>query len=459
MGCKKTVMMVLRRALQIMFVAGFLLSNAQSRMDSKRPNIICILVDDLGYGDLSVMGATDMQTPNIDKLANEGLTFTHFYANSTVCSPSRASLLSGRYPDLVGVPGVIRQSKENNWGHLTKDATLIPEVLKASGYHTAMIGKWHLGFESPNTPNKKGFDYFKGFLGDMMDDYYTHLRGGVNWMRYNDEEIHPEGHATDIFTDWTIDYLNEQKNEDKPFFLYLAYNAPHFPIQPPQQWMDKVMEREFGITEKRAANVALIEHLDDNIGRLMRVLKETNLDENTLVIFTSDNGGSLPHAQSNGKLHGGKLDMYEGGIRVPTFLYWKNKIQPGTITNNFAMLMDLFPTFCELANVESSSEVDGICILPTLMGKNQVTNDRVVFWVRRDGYDVGGLAYYAARYKEYKILQNSPFEPFQFFNLKDDEYETNAMEPLDNKMYRKLKISLQEHIRKAGAIPWQKNGE
>ena len=132
------------------------------------PNILCILADDLGYGDLACQGATDMKTPHIDQLASEGMTFTNFYANSTVCSPSRASLLSGRYPDMVGVPGVIRQNLENSWGYLDPSATLIPQVLRPAGYHTAIIGKWHLGLESPNTPIERGFDYFKGFLGDMM---------------------------------------------------------------------------------------------------------------------------------------------------------------------------------------------------------------------------------------------------------------------------------------------------
>jgi arylsulfatase A-like enzyme len=452
--------MILRKILLFMFLGGFVFTNGQIPMNSTGPNIICILVDDLGYGDLSIQGATDMQTPNIDKLAKEGLTFTNFYANSTVCSPSRASLLSGRYPDRIGVPGVIRQNKNNNWGDLADDVTLIPAVLRAGGYQTAMIGKWHLGFESPDTPNGRGFDYFKGFLGDMMDDYYTHLRGGINWMRCNEKVIDPKGHATDIFTDWAIDYLNGQQNEDTPFFLYLAYNAPHFPIQPPQIWLDKVEEREPEISEIRARNVALIEHLDDNIGRLMRVLKETRLDENTLVIFTSDNGGSLPHEQSNGMLRGGKRDMFEGGIRVPAFFYWKNKIEPGIVSQNFAMLMDLFPTFCELANIQHSVQIDGISILPILTGEEQVTNDRYVFWVRRDGGDdVGGLAYYAARYNEYKILQNSPFEPYQFFNLKKDEYEKNPLNNSGDEIYRKLRVQLQDHIRRAGAVPWQERGE
>ena len=169
----------------------FLLSSLDVKPRSKKlderaakspPNVLLILVDDLGYGDLSIQGAKDMRTPNIDNLANAGLKLTNFYANSTVCSPSRASLLTGQYPDLVGVPGVIRQFENENWGYLKHDATLLPKTLKSSGYETAMIGKWHLGLEAPNLPNDRGFDFFKGFLADMMDDYYTHLRGGVNWI-------------------------------------------------------------------------------------------------------------------------------------------------------------------------------------------------------------------------------------------------------------------------------------
>lgn len=442
--------------LGIAFITGCFKSYNQALVNSKPPNIICILVDDLGYGDLSSQGAIDMQTPNIDNLSYQGLTFTNFYANSTVCSPSRASLLSGKYPDMVGVPGVIRQDVKNNWGNLAENAVFISEVLKTKGYHTGIIGKWHLGLESPSIPNEKGFEFFKGFLGDMMDDYWTHRRGGINWMRNNNEEIDPKGHATDIFTDWTIDYLNERTKKDEPFFLYLAYNAPHFPIQPPQEWLDRVKKRESDISEKRAKNVAFIEHLDFNLGRVMQALEETGLDESTLVVFTSDNGGALRYAQSNGKLRGGKQDMYEGGIRVPTFFYWKNKIEPGTVTDNFAMLMDLFPTFCEVAEIKPLQNIDGISILPTILGKKQTTNDRYVFWVRREGGQYGGQAYYAARYKDFKILQNTPYEPIQYFNIKNDEYEENALESPEDEIYQAIRSQLQEHIRRAGVIPWQK---
>ena len=168
------------------------------------------------------------------------------------------------------------------------------------GYHTGIIGKWHLGLESPNTPNERGFDHFHGFLGDMMDSYTTHLRHGNNYMRLNAEVVDPKGHATDIFTDWAGDYLRERaKSKDKPFFLYLAYNAPHFPIEPPAEWLAKVKARAPQLDEKRATNVAFVEHLDDRIERVLAVLTETGLDENTVVVFSADNGGSVPHAQNN----------------------------------------------------------------------------------------------------------------------------------------------------------------
>ena len=418
-------------------------------------NILCILVDDLGYGDLSCMGAEDMKTPHIDQLAQEGITFTQFYANCTVCSPSRASILSGKYPDLVGVPGVIRQFEDNSWGYLDPKATLIPSLLKSGGYHTAMVGKWHLGFESPNIPNDRGLDYFKGFLGDMMDDYWTHLRGGENWMRLNKEVIDPKGHATDLFTQWSLDYLKERQANKQPFFLYLAYNAPHFPIQPPEEFLTKVRQREPGLSEKRAKNVAFIEHLDHNVGKVLEYLRTTGMDKNTLVVFTSDNGGALRYEQSNGKLRGGKQDMYEGGIRVPSFISWKGKIKKGRAIHQPVLLMDLLPTFCDLAGVRVPEEVDGSSLSPILFEKGQLLSERYLYWVRREGGHYGGQAYYAARLGDYKILQNTPYEAFQFFNVGTDPYETTPLETSDSEVYAKLRKQLQEHIRSSGKVPWQ----
>ncbi len=421
----------------------------------EKPNILMILVDDHGYGDLSINGGIDINTPHLDNLFQKGVQFTNFYSNCTVCSPTRASLLTGRYPDLVGVPGVIRTHETNSWGYFKEDVPTLPEMLKKAGYQTALIGKWHLGLESPNIPNERGFDFFHGFLGDMMDDYRTHLRHGENYMRLNQKEINPEGHATDIFSDWAIDYFQEVKQKDVPFFLYLAYNAPHFPIQPPDEWLERVNKREPGLSDLRAKNVAFVEHMDHAIGRVLAALESSGLAENTLVIFSSDNGGSLPHGASNGPLREGKQDMYEGGIKVPTCFVWPGKIKSKTQNNNLGLTMDLFPTFCEIAGVNINHEIDGISLAPGILGKKQITGDRTVFFMRREGGGYGGLCYYAVRKENYKLLQNTPFEPMQLFDIVADPFEK---QPLDenSERFKELKYELSQHIRKSGAVPWQK---
>ncbi len=428
---------------------------------ASRPNIVLILVDDLGYGDLSSYGAKDMKTPNLDRLIAAGMRFDNFYANCPVCSPTRASLLTGRYPDLVGVPGVVRTHLKNNWGYLSPKAALLPKLLKVYGrfanrpYHTAIVGKWHLGLEPPNRPNERGFDHFHGFLGDMMDDYYNHRRHGINYMRLNDKEIDPKGHATELFSQWAIDYITERAKSKQPFFLYLAYNAPHTPIQPPRDWLKRIKSREKGISDKRARLVALIEHLDDGIGKVLAALKESGASDNMLVIFTSDNGGQLSVGANNGLLRGGKGGMYEGGIRVPMCAVWPGKIKAGSRSDRIALTMDLFPTICEAAGAGLDYEIDGRSILPTLLGRSRPAEDRFLFWVRREGGSYGGRAYYAARCGEWKLLQNSPFEPLQLYNLKDDPQETKPL-PKNHKMYRKLFTALRNHIIEAGAVPWQK---
>ena len=421
----------------------------------EKPNIIFILVDDLGYGDLSVNSGTDVKTPNIDKLFKSGVTFNNFYSNSTVCSPTRASLITGRYPDMVGVPGVIRGVKDQSWGYLSEDAITLPYILNKAGYETALIGKWHLGLESPNTPNERGFKFFHGFLGGMMHDYYTHLQHGNNYMRKNDSIVTAKGHATDVFSDWAIDYINVQKNRDSPFFMLLAYNAPHYPIQPPKEWYEKVKNREKDISDKRAKNVALVEHLDDGIGRVIKALKASGQYENTIIVFSSDNGGHLPSEASNGNLRGGKIDMYEGGIKVPTCMLWKNKIKSNTACNVTGVTMDFYATLTNLAGVEVNHEVDAIDLLSGISDKTIKKDDRTIYFVRRAGYNYSGLCYYAVRKGDYKLVQNSPFEEFQLFNIKEDPFETIPLED-NSKEFRKLRYQLSQHIRKAGVIPWQK---
>jgi len=434
-------------------ISAFGMTSAEK---AARPNILLILVDDLGYGDLSCQGGKDIHTPNIDQLFSNGMRFTNFYANCTVCSPTRAALMTGCYPDMVGVPGVIRTKENDNWGYFSPDAVTLPDMMKTAGYHTAIIGKWHLGLESPNTPNEHGFDFFHGFLGDMMDDYWTHRREGFNYMRLNDKEIDPEGHATDIFTEWAVDYLADPNRKQNPFFLYLAYNAPHFPIQPPEDWLEKVKKREGGISEKRAKNVAFVEHLDAGIGRVIEALKKNGQYENTLIIFTSDNGGHLPSAASNGILRGGKQEMYEGGIKVPACMVWYGVFPKGSVSNQLSLTMDFFPTLCAIAGQDIAHRIDGMNLLPVILDQKQETADRTVYFMRREGGIYGGLCYYAIRKGNYKLLQNTPYEPLQLFDIVNDPLEKSQLDA-DAAPFGELKYELSQHIRRSGTIPWQKN--
>ncbi len=423
----------------------------------ERPNILVILADDLGYGDLGCFGAPDLKTPHIDRIASSGLTMDNFYANCPVCSPTRAALLTGRYQELVGVPGVIRTHAHNNWGHLSPSAVMLPQLLKTSGYHTAIVGKWHLGLSSPSRPNERGFQFFHGFLGDMMDDYYHHRRHDINYMRENETEIKPIGHATDLFTQWACDYVRQAQQRNDPFFLYLAYNAPHTPIQPPKQWLDKVRKREPDLGPARAKLVALIEHMDDGIGKVMQTLKQTGQDRDTVVIFTSDNGGQLNVGANNGKLRDGKQSMYEGGLKVPFCAVWPGMIEPASRSRRVAITMDLFPTICEIAGVEVKQEIDGRSILPTLRGKPQETFDRDLFFHRREGGDrYGGLTIQAVRRGNWKLLQNSPFAPLELYDLQNDPTEAKDLARVNRKKFHELSGALRVQIQRGGAVPWQR---
>ena len=424
---------------------------------SEKPNILVVIVDDLGYGDLSSYGAEDLQSPHLDALANDGMRFTHCYANCPVCSPTRAALLTGRYQELVGVPGVVRTHPEDNWGYLAPSATMLPQALKPLGYHTAAIGKWHLGLDEESHPNTRGFDHFHGFLGDMMDDYYNYRRFGQHYMRLNQEKVNPKGHATDVFTDWTEDYLKSRVGKEEPFFLYLAYNAPHTPIQPPTDWLEKVKTRETNITEKRAKLVALIEHLDHNIGRVVSSLKENGQWENTLLIFVSDNGGQLNVGANCGNLRGGKQDMYEGGLRVPACAVWPEVISPGQ-TNDFSFLtMDLFPTLIEAAGGISKNGIEGRSILPLLKTGSQVAFQRDVFFTRREGNRrYMGDSSHAIRRGPWKLLKNRPDEKWELFNLENDPLETTDLSKSNPKKFNELAAAMRKQIQRGGGIPWQK---
>lgn len=422
------------------------------------PNILLILTDDQGLHDVSYQGTNDLMTPNIDGIANNGIRFNHFYANCTVCSPTRASLLTGTYPDYVGVPGVIRTNEEDNWGYLNPEVKLLPYYLKKAGYQTGIVGKWHLGLSSPNLPNEKGFDYFHGWLGDMMDDYWLHRRHHINYMRLNNKIIDPSGHATDLFSEWSIDFIKNHANKNKPFFLYLAYNAPHFPVQPPVDWLEKVKRRNPGLSEKRAKLVAFIEHLDHNIGTVIKALKEQDIYDNTLIIFTSDNGGHLPDKANNGFYRDGKQSMYEGGLRVPTCMSWPAMIEDGRISESNWLSMDLFHTILEITGIQKDRSSVGKSMLNELKNSSPDTMEiREMYFTRREGgSNYNGECSYAFRFGDWKLIRNYPGLPMELYNLKTDPFEKINVIKENSAVFTDLNNRLMKHIQVAGKIPWQK---
>ena len=442
-------------------IAGWLAALTASMAtaaDARSPNFIVILADDLGIGDVSAYRQADVRTPGIDRLAIEGMRFTSMRSNCTVCSPSRAAILTGRYPDRVGVPGVIRSSSENSWGHLDPAVPTLADELREAGYHTAIIGKWHLGLASPNTPNERGFDEFRGFLGDMMDSYTTHRRHGDNLMRHNGDTIDPPGHATDLFTEWAIAYLRERAGEpEQPFFLYLAYNAPHFPIEPPDAWLERVRGRLPDLDEKRARSVAFIEHFDDGVGRVLDAIDEAGLSGTTLVAFTSDNGGSLPHAQNNDPWRGGKQDHYDGGLRVPFLVRFPGTVAPGSTCDHAGLSFDLVPTMLALAGRPCPADLDAVSLLPALHGQVVPGHDtRELYVTRREGGPAyGGKSYEAIIRGRWKLMQNNPYGPLELYDLAADPGERTNLAKSRTDIVHQLSVALQRHIQRGGSTVWQ----
>jgi len=444
-----------------LFLGLILLNSAPTRGADERPNIIFIMTDDLGRHDISYYGRhqNGLETPNIDRIFQGGVSFPNFYANSSVCSPTRAALMTGLYPDRAGVPGVVRQNPNESWGYLRHDLSLLPAELKKLGYQTSMVGKWHLGYESPNVPNDRGFDGFHGFLGDMMDDYQTHLRGGRNWMRLNQQEIQPQGHATDLFTEWAVQEVKSMAKTERPFFLYLAYNAPHDPIQPGKKWLDQKRKSNPGLSEKRAALAALIEQMDDGVGQVLNTIKELGIEKKTMIIFTSDNGGQMSHSADNGPWRGTKGQTFDGGLRVVCGASWPGHLPAGLQSHISAATFDWYPTLIEMAGGDLSKiQFDGRSLKTVLYhpADDSSLQNRELYFVRREGGPAyAGKTVEALRSGPWKLVLNSPFEAAQLFQLDEDPYETTDLSTKNQAKRREMMNRLQLYIQRGGQVPWQ----
>lgn len=407
-------------------------------IEEKRPNIIFILADDLGYGDVGCFGQKTVQTPNIDRMAREGMHFTDHYAGSTVCAPSRCALMTGLHTGHCLVRGNARVP-------LRPEDVTVAELLRQAGYATGIIGKWGLGEpDSTGIPNRQGFDYWFGYLNQRhAHNYYpkylwrneqkVELANEVNHI-IGGRDRSPGGVATkrveyshDLFAEEAWNFV--EKHKDRPFFLYLAFTIPHANNEAGNEGMEvpslePYADRDWPDPQK--AHAAMITRMDRDIGRLMAKLKALGLDENTFVFFSSDNGphkeggGDPDFFNSSGPLRGYKRALYEGGIRVPTIAHWPGKIKASSITSHISAFWDFLPTCCDLVGISTPEDIDGISFLPTLLGRNsEQKKHEFLYW---EFHEQGKRQ--AVRMGSWKgVRQNvakNPDGPIELYNLKSD---------------------------------------
>ncbi|KIL41326.1 sulfatase [Gordoniibacillus kamchatkensis] len=362
----------------------------------KRPNVIIFYCDDLGYGDLGCYGSEAMKTPHLDRLAAEGIRFTNWYSNSPVCSPSRAALLTGRYPARAGVSHILG-GKRGTAG-LPLGQTTLAQTLKANGYRTALFGKWHLGASAEYGPNAHGFEEFYGFRAGCID-YYSHIfyweQGrGVNPVHdlwHNETEVWDNGrYMTELITEKSVEYIEEAR-EEQPFFLYVAYNAPHYPMHAPKRYVDRFPD----LPPDRRIMAAMIAAVDDGVGEIVEALKRKGMYEDTVIFFSSDNGPStearnwldgtedLYYGGSAGLFRGHKASLFDGGIREPAILSYPAGLQGGRVSGELCAMMDLYPTLLELAGIGegegAAAGCDGASLCPMLQGAAPMP-ERRLYW-------------------------------------------------------------------------------
>ncbi len=388
----------------------------------RKPNVILLYADDLGIGDLGCYGCKDIQTPHLDALAASGARLTNYYSAAPVCSPSRAALLTGLSPQRAGVPTNVRAGKDVVG--LPGDRVTIAEVLKHQGYATAHFGKWHLGTAPESLPTGQGFDESFGHHYGCIS-YYSHIfswdpkLGPVHDLWRNGKEVHEDGqYMTELITREALRFIGEKK--DKPFFLYLPYNAPHYPMEAPEKWL-KMYE---GMEGNRRPYAAMVSCMDDSIGRIIARLRELGLLENTLIIFASDNGPSDevrtkldpkgPRPGSTGPFRGSKFGLLEGGIRMPCIASWPGHIEAGTIYDAPAISMDVLPTIATAAGAKCPEGIEG----RNHLADGDGPKERTLFW------ESGGQR--AVRRGDWKLYVPQKGQP-QLYDLAADPGETKDL--------------------------------
>ncbi|WP_159023938.1 sulfatase-like hydrolase/transferase [Formosa sp. L2A11] len=405
--------------LVICYTVGF----AQQKQDMP-PNIILIMADDLGYGELSSYGSIKIKTPNLDKLASQGVTFLDFHSNGPLCSPTRAALMTGKYQQRTGIEGVITAADHREVG-LSLDEITLAEELQRLGYTTAMYGKWHLGYAETFNPTHQGFDEFSGFVSGNID-YHAHVdqEGYLDWWKNNTVK-NDHGYSTDLINTYGIDFIKTHNSNKtgQPFFLYLAQESPHYPIQgrydkPVREVGNKKYIRKVPKDSIQSIYEGMIETMDETIGDLMQVVKNEDLEENTIVIFCSDNGAAGKRGD-NGVLRGAKASVYEGGHRVPAIMRFPKYFKAGTVNNTPILTMDFLPTFLDFAKGKPSGiNIDGVSFKDHLI-EGKAFPERDLFWIFRENK--------AIRSGDWKLVKTRADNQtkVELFNLREDISETH----------------------------------
>ena len=401
--------MTIKAALCAFLVLAF--ASAAFSQTARKPNVVFILVDDMGYADLSSFGSKDIRTPNIDRLATEGVKFTQMYSNGPVCTPTRAALITGRYQQRVGLEWAI-PARVTEPGLPVEEGS-IARLLKNSGYATALFGKWHLGYKPEFSPNAHGFDEFFGIPGGNADLYSHKENNGDHVLREQDKETFVEGYLTEHLARRSVEFIQRQK--DGPFFLYLAFNAVHWPFQRPNR-PDMVRTRETWLDGTRADYIEMMQSVDRGVGQVLNTLDQLGLSKDTLVVFTSDNGGE--RLSDMGPYFNTKGTLWEGGIHVPGLARWPAALSKGKVSNQVAITMDWTATILAAAGVQPVRQLDGINLLPILQGK-QAEQARTFCW----RIDRAGFRQQAIRSGKWKLVTQPTSVDLLLFDLERDPGE------------------------------------
>lgn len=400
-------------------------SSEESEITKKNasPNIIIILVDDAGYVDFGFMGSEDLKTPHIDELAKSGVKFTDAHVSSTVCAPSRAGLITGRYQQRFGFEANGTGDENSGDLGLADDVTTIADVFQNHSYKTIAIGKWHLGEKTSDHPNNRGFDEFYGFLAGGRSYFPMKNPSKNHMLQNNGQKVDFDGYLTDVLGEKSVEFVEE--NKDNPFFMYLSYNAVHTPMEAKPEDLDMFKDHP------RQALAAMTWSLDENIGKLRTKLKQLDLKDNTLIYFLSDNGGAHNNQSSSGPLKGWKGNKFEGGHRVPFVVSWPKEIKANQTFEGLTSSLDIFTTALAAAQIESKEDsmLDGVNLLPYLKNQKQGHPHHELYWRKLDES--------AARLRNYKLVNLDGYGSVMY-DLDTDLSETIDISKQDTLKFKEL---------------------